>query len=59
MGELKARELLSKQRYYYADVRKKFISVAKIINNFQNPKITKEILSEVESKSKCNITTKI
>ena len=59
MGELKAKELLSKQRYYYTDVRKKFISVAKIINNFQNPKITKEILSEVESKSKCNITTKI
>ena len=49
MGELKAKELLSKQRYYYADVRKKFISVAKIINNFQ----------KVESKSKCNITKKI
>ena len=42
--ELKANELLSKQRYNYADVRKKFISTAKIIQNFENPTISEKIL---------------
>ena len=35
-------EILSKQRYHSAEVRKRLRHVAKIINEFENPTISKE-----------------